>query len=1538
MNDPIPRIGLSKRAVGSRQLGRAITWSRPLNPFPLLSHQVSIWPAVARFIRNGVFVLAGLVCLPAHAAPDYYLSFNGSNYTSTGADPSVFAVSTGTFELWYRSTDTTDDRLFAGTYNYNGGYCFKVYNSGSTSMCRFVFVHSGGGVEVEQTSSVNIRDGEWHHLAATWDSGTVSLWIDGVFEWSDLISTPVAGGNMMFGCVPASAHIEACDIGLVRLSSSVQYTASPFTPPTTFTADGSTVGLWTMAEGSGVTAHDSSANDYDATLYPDSNANYPVWSLGGGTSTIGITVDPVATDIAYDSASILWSVANTTGQEAAHTVYYWRDGAANTPTNSASASSDPGNGQVSVTLTNLLLGQSYDYYVQSSNAVASATAPTASPGYNQFTTADVGSGYYLSFNGGNHAVATNSEAFAPSAGTFELWYRSTDTTDDRLFAGTYNDGGGYCFKVYNSGGTSKCRFVFVDGASPPELEQTSSVNIRDGQWHHLAATWGNNELRLWIDGEFENFVEILSPVTGGNMMFGCVPASDHIEACDIGLARLSDSERYTGTSFSPPTTLIADSNTVGLWTMADGSGETANDSSGNDYDAALVNNPTWGSEVIVITVAPAATNITCNTASILWTVTNTTSRTALHTVHYWLDGTDGILNPSIAAAGSDPGSGQVSVSLGSLEANQTYDYYVRSSNIVACVTSPAGSFSQFATKAYVIITNTPTRGDVHVPTRSTTLTWGIENTSWQDIHNAVTYTWVAGAESGEGTATCNTSFGESIVTITITNLIAGATYTFNANSTVDGHDGDPAYSQTSSGSFTVTTEELPLAPAICIFNVSSNPGLVSNTMAVITWNVVYANPSDYGTASHFVLVSSNGPPTTLSQVLFAPGEEDDNGNVWAMLSGLSPGQTNYFCVQSVLDAITNRFVTDDNGGLYYSFTNTVLGDVVSDPLVGPISITQTPTANFVSDTEAIIVWQVSSTNCMRASHCVLYDANSPPTLQSCVATMAIQCDDSNVVAVLSQLQPGCTYNYCVQSVGDFGGGHFATDDGYGLYYSFTTQSADSEPPHYKTSSVNDGIPDWWKLNFGFSLTDPSLADTDADADFFTTLQEYLGATDARDSGSSPATTGTSTGVVQSNVTINVTIDLSSVAVSEWFDNADGQCVKGKLKCTGPGGVVAEREISTEDIGAYDWGWPGGAGGATANLSFDIPAACGETYTFAFEWTQQPTVDGFLISAGVALSSTNGFLIGDTLKSWWVNSIYDGYSSSTEKNLIIGYDEHDLGIYIHPDVPAENESAKSWKVTVSPIKTQTIATLPKNRARRKLGIGEEVRIELVTPADVVVTWGLKSGNGSLSHPSEYPPNATLFTASGQEGKVEVEGTAANGSKVSVEFDVIAPKTVKFVRVDGGLRQIGSPVGFVMHVWLEWFFGPDDVCFYNLVAGETGVDPDLSGFFESDPAYAERKHKAWIAGEFGDLTTIVIPGKGTMGCTPDETGLSACEDLPCYPINQTGRFEWNLHWKYRLKNDTGDGTPFYPVMQWMAIIPGVGVNGFTAAAGKGDVILP
>ena len=107
------------------------------------------------------------------------------------------------------------------------------------------------------------------------------------------------------------------------------------------------------------------------------------------------------------------------------------------------------------------------------------------------------------------------------------------------------------------------------------------------------------------------------------------------------------------------------------------------------------------------------------------------------------------------------------------------------------------------------------------------------------------------------------------------------------------------------------------------------------------------------------------------------------------------------------------------------------------------------------------------------------------------------------------------------------------------------------------STVNDGIPDWWKVKYGFSLTDPSVAGGDTDRDRFTNYEEYLAGTDPRNVNSKPdmhpsaaLTIPNAWAIYVSSNTVQVTADIRStnhyvtVQAAEVFLDSPGPTGQG----------------------------------------------------------------------------------------------------------------------------------------------------------------------------------------------------------------------------------------------------------------------------------------------------------------------------------------------------------------------------------------------------------
>lgn len=209
---------------------------------------------------------------------------------------------------------------------------------------------------------------------------------------------------------------------------------------------------------------------------------------------------------------------------------------------------------------------------------------------------------------------------------YEFWMRaayadntSTDSQDARdsniiLDRDIWGHERGWVLGVTRRSGSRLCVCFGVAGASTTWPTIYGETNIGDNEWHHIAL------VRRVSDGFTQIFVDGVEDVTGtytGNLSYpnGVNPGSGQdnpylvigTEKHDVGAGyngyfnkfRVSNSRRYT-TTFTPPTTLDADANTMALFQFDEGTGTVAYDSSGQTgaENAELLvggspSGPTW---------------------------------------------------------------------------------------------------------------------------------------------------------------------------------------------------------------------------------------------------------------------------------------------------------------------------------------------------------------------------------------------------------------------------------------------------------------------------------------------------------------------------------------------------------------------------------------------------------------------------------------------------------------------------------------------------------------------------------------------------------------------------------------------------------------------------------------------------------------------------------------------------------------------------------------------------------------------------------
>jgi hypothetical protein len=208
-------------------------------------------------------------------------------------------------------------------------------------------------------------------------------------------------------------------------------------------------------------------------------------------------------------------------------------------------------------------------------------------------------GYFsLSLNGTTAYVNVPNSTSLNITGaiTVEAWIKTNSATAQQSIieryrttgVGTIN--GGYALRL--SGGYLQF-FTLRNGNEFDFIQSVSTVST--GVWHHVAGVFDGNQLRLYLDGVLNTLkASTFAPVTGTNSL-KVGGRGDDAAATFSGLideARVTAAAVYS-TNFTPQSHLSSVTGTKGLWKFDD---QTANDTSGNSNNGALLNGATFSSD------------------------------------------------------------------------------------------------------------------------------------------------------------------------------------------------------------------------------------------------------------------------------------------------------------------------------------------------------------------------------------------------------------------------------------------------------------------------------------------------------------------------------------------------------------------------------------------------------------------------------------------------------------------------------------------------------------------------------------------------------------------------------------------------------------------------------------------------------------------------------------------------------------------------------------------------------------------------------
>lgn len=253
-------------------------------------------------------------------------------------------------------------------------------------------------------------------------------------------------------------------------------------------------------------------------------------------------------------------------------------------------------------------------------------------------------------------------------------------------------------------------------------------------------------------------------------------------------------------------------------------------------------------------------------------------------------------------------------------------------------------------------------------------------------------------------------------------------------------------------------------------------------------------------------------------------------------------------------------------------------------------------------------------------------------------------------------------------------------------------------------------------------------------------------------------------------------------------------------------------------------------------------------------------------------------------SWDVTEISQGGSYTAD--LIEGTDLNALKKYTIKIVVDKHTSNLDY-VTVIGIETETQATVPSDRTRKKLGIGENVSLTL-TPAGLSpIAWS-KTGDGSLSATSG---GTVIFTAYDRATTPSVTATY-DGVPCSMAFTVVEPTSESAIKSSEDSFPAGTQ-GAGMR--LEITISPTDVSFENVESQEVaGPASNITGYFTTVPA-VDLAHTptGWVQ--------IAVGNKKY-----DHAAFSGILPSGSPPSWSTGGFQWVIPIEWRVVGSAHLGT--------------------------------
>ncbi len=216
----------------------------------------------------------------------------------------------------------------------------------------------------------------------------------------------------------------------------------------------------------------------------------------------------------------------------------------------------------------------------------------------------------------------------------------------------------------------------------------------------------------------------------------------------------------------------------------------------------------------------------------------------------------------------------------------------------------------------------------------------------------------------------------------------------------------------------------------------------------------------------------------------------------------------------------------------------------------------------------------------------------------------------------------------------------------------------------------------------------------------------------------------------------------------------------------------------------------------------------------------------------------------TLKHIGTDPEYDGppkpdydytldFTSNSNDAAIAAIPEDNAGILgVHDESEDFFAEGKSATLYVAWLTSETVATHPSDRKRKKIGVGEEIDLALKPPSLPSPTWGALTGTPGTSVLT--PSGATARLEAGRRACTPTVESTILGTTLHIDYNVVQPSGESATKTSdmsfaSGVQGVGME--------LEVTTLPNDVSFYNVEVIEIDKGTqNVTGFFTPFPASA------------------------------------------------------------------------------------------------------